>query len=80
MAVGRELVARGELLERLALEVMGEDDVLERRPLEQLAGRNELAAYRHTGFWDCMDTYKDTLLLNELWERGEAPWRALVET
>ena len=33
-----------------------------------------------TGFWDCMDTYKDTLLLNELWERGEAPWRPLVET
>ncbi len=36
-------------------------------------------AFRHEGFWDCMDTYKDTLLLNELWHRGEAPWRPLVE-
>ena len=56
------------------------DDVLERRPLEQLAAAGELYAFRHEGFWDCMDTYKDTLLLNELWERGEAPWRPLVET
>jgi glucose-1-phosphate cytidylyltransferase len=53
--------------------------VLEREPLEALAGAGELAAYRHAGFWDCMDTYKDTLLLNELWAQGRAPWRPLVE-
>ena len=66
-------------MEPRALDYIGADDVLERAPLESLARTGELAAFRHTGFWDCMDTYKDTLLLNELWDRGEAPWRALVE-
>jgi glucose-1-phosphate cytidylyltransferase len=67
------------VMEPRALEAIGPDDVLERKPLEQLARVNELFAYRHEGFWDCMDTYKDTLLLNELWHSGEAPWRSLVE-
>ena len=67
------------VMEPRALDYIGADDVLERAPLESLARTGELAAFRHTGFWDCMDTYKDTLLLNELWERGEAPWRPLVE-
>jgi glucose-1-phosphate cytidylyltransferase len=67
------------VMEPDALELIGPADVLERDPLEQLARSGELRAYPHEGFWDCMDTYKDTVLLNELWERGEAPWRALVE-
>jgi glucose-1-phosphate cytidylyltransferase len=67
------------VMEPRALDAIGAEDVLERRPLETLAGRNDLAAYRHDGFWDCMDTYKDTLLLNELWDQGRAPWRTLVE-
>jgi glucose-1-phosphate cytidylyltransferase len=67
------------LMEPRALGEIGPDDVLERGPLERLAAAGELYAFRHDGFWDCMDTYKDTLLLNELWERGEAPWRPLVE-
>jgi glucose-1-phosphate cytidylyltransferase len=67
------------VMEPRALDAIGPDDVLEREPLETLATRNELAAYRHPGFWDCMDTYKDTLLLNELWEQDRAPWRTLVE-
>jgi glucose-1-phosphate cytidylyltransferase len=67
------------VMEPRALDVIGPDDVLERRSFETLAAAGELAAYRHTGFWDCMDTYKDTLLLNELWSQGRAPWRALVE-
>lgn len=67
------------VMEPRALDAIGEDDVLEREPLATLAGQGELAAYRHTGFWDCMDTYKDTLLLNELWDQGRAPWRPLVE-
>jgi glucose-1-phosphate cytidylyltransferase len=67
------------VMEPRALDYVGENDVLERAPLERLAHENELVAFRHTGFWDCMDTYKDTLLLNELWHRGEAPWRPLVE-
>ena len=68
------------VMEPRALDVIGPADVLERRPLEHLATAGELFAFQHEGFWDCMDTYKDTLLLNELWERGEAPWRPLVET
>jgi glucose-1-phosphate cytidylyltransferase len=50
------------------------DSVLERGPLESLAREGRLGAYRHHGFWDCMDTYKDLVTLNDLWDRGEAPW------
>jgi glucose-1-phosphate cytidylyltransferase len=56
-----------------------EDSVLEREPLERLAGDGELRAYEHAGFWDCMDTYKDAVLLNDLWESGEPPWRVWAE-
>ena len=58
-----------------ALEYIGDDDVLEREPLEKLASEGRLRAYRHTGFWDCLDTYKDAVLLNDLWEAGRAPWK-----
>jgi glucose-1-phosphate cytidylyltransferase len=58
-----------------ALECMDEDSVLERDPLESLATRGQLHAFRHEGFWDCMDTYKDAVLLDDLWSRGEAPWK-----
>ena len=68
------------VMEPAALDRIGPDDVLERGPLESLAAEGELRAFRHEGFWDCMDTYKDHLLLNELWERGEAPWRSLVKS
>lgn len=51
------------------------DSVLEREPLERAAADGELAAYRHDGFWDCMDTYKDSVVLNDLWSSGDAPWR-----
>jgi len=49
--------------------------VLEREPLEALAAEEQLRAFRHAGFWDCMDTYKDAVVLNDLWASGEAPWR-----
>ena len=58
-----------------ALAYIGEDHVLEREPLERLAADGQLRAYRHTGFWDCMDTYKDAVLLNDLWAAGQAPWK-----
>jgi glucose-1-phosphate cytidylyltransferase len=57
------------------LERLDRGSVLEHRPLESLAADGQLRAYRHEGFWDCMDTYKDAVLLNDLWESGEAPWR-----
>ena len=49
--------------------------MLEREPLEGLAAAGELRAYRHEGFWECMDTYKDAVALNDLWASGDAPWR-----
>jgi glucose-1-phosphate cytidylyltransferase len=67
------------VMEPRALDAIGPDDVLERIPLETLARNGDLAAFRQAGFWDCMDTYKDTLLLNELWDQGRAPWGPLVE-
>ena len=50
------------------------DAVLEREPLERLAADGALHAYRHEGFWACMDTYKDAVRLNDLWASGDAPW------
>ena len=58
-----------------ALDYMEEDSVLEREPLERLAAGGQLHAYQHEGFWDCMDTYKDAVLLNDVWEAGGAPWK-----
>ena len=57
-----------------ALDYIGAESVLEREPLERLAGDGQLGAYRHEGFWDCMDTYKDAVELNDLWGAGDAPW------
>ncbi len=51
------------------------DSVLEREPLSRLAADEQLRAHRHEGFWDCMDTYKDAVVLNDLWTAGRAPWR-----
>ena len=48
--------------------------VLEREPLERLAEAGRLQAFRHEGFWACMDTHKDALALNALWQAGRAPW------
>jgi glucose-1-phosphate cytidylyltransferase len=66
------------------LDRLGDDSVLEHEPLEEVASAGGLAAYRHGGFWDCMDTYKDAVTLNDLWEGGSAPWavweRAGVKT
>lgn len=50
------------------------DGPLEGGPLESLAGDGKLHAYRHDGFWACMDTYKEAAMLNGLWEAGQAPW------
>jgi glucose-1-phosphate cytidylyltransferase len=54
---------------------LADDSVLEREPLERLAADGQLRAYRHPGFWDCMDTYKDAVLLDDLWTQGRAPWK-----
>jgi glucose-1-phosphate cytidylyltransferase len=54
--------------------IAGDDTQFEKEPLEQLAKDGQLMAYRHYGFWQCMDTLRDKKLLEELWESGEAPW------
>jgi glucose-1-phosphate cytidylyltransferase len=65
--------------EPAVLEYLGKDSVLEREPLQNLAAAGQLRAHRHEGFWDCMDTYKDAVVLNDLWVSGEAPWSTLRE-
>lgn len=54
--------------------IAGDETLLEREPLEQAAAAGELMAYRHEGFWHCMDTKRDHELLEELWSTG-APWK-----
>lgn len=56
--------------------IKGDETYLEREPLERLAADGQLAAYRHDGFWQCMDTLRDVRLLEELWDSGKAPWKA----
>jgi glucose-1-phosphate cytidylyltransferase len=53
--------------------ISGDLTLLEREPLEQAANMGELMAYRHEGFWQCMDTKRDHELLESLWLKG-APW------
>lgn len=54
----------------------GDECVLERQPLVNLAKRGELSMYRHRGFWACMDTQRDKESLEKLWASGERPWAA----
>ncbi len=58
-----------------ALDYIDDESVLEREPLERLAADGQLHAFRHEGFWECMDTYKDSVLLNDAWSAGSAPWK-----
>ena len=61
---------------RRIFEYLGGDDcVLEREPLERLAREGQLMAYRHSGFFFAMDTYREYKHLNELWATGGAPWK-----
>ena len=52
----------------------GDDTVLEKKPLETVAKMGQLMAYKHEGFWQCMDTVRDRDLLNKMWEEVNAPW------
>jgi glucose-1-phosphate cytidylyltransferase len=53
----------------------GDETQWEREPLERLAEDGQLMAYRHSGFWQCMDTLRDKRLLENLWQSGDAPWK-----
>jgi glucose-1-phosphate cytidylyltransferase len=55
---------------------LGDDNtVFEVEPLENLVSDKEIMAYKHKGFWQCMDTMRDKAYLDELWNKGEAPWK-----
>src|SRR6266567_4053665 len=55
--------------------IAGDETVLEKEPLERLAGMGELFAYKHGGFWQPMDSIRDKNLLDDLWKSGHAPWK-----
>ena len=55
---------------------LSDDSVLENEPLAELALENQLMAFRHEGFWQPMDTFRELTILNDLWDSGKAPWAA----
>lgn len=55
--------------------IEGDETAFEGNPLDRLAKNRQLVAFRHEGFWQCMDTMRDVRLLNRLWESGDPPWR-----
>lgn len=62
------------VFEQEVFDYLTEDSILEKEPFEALVALGQMTAYKQTGFWACMDTYKDALLLNDLWKSG-APWK-----
>jgi len=54
---------------------LGKDEELEEGPMETLARERQVAMYRHEGFWQCMDTYRDHQLLEKMWHAGNTPWK-----
>jgi glucose-1-phosphate cytidylyltransferase len=63
------------IFEPAIFDYLDPNSVLEEEPLRRLAEDGQIAAYRHSGFWQPMDTYRETLMLNSLWDSGEAPWK-----
>jgi glucose-1-phosphate cytidylyltransferase len=55
--------------------IEGDDTVFEKYPMEEAARRGELNAYKHHGFWQCMDTLREKNMLEALWQSGQAPWK-----
>lgn len=55
--------------------IEGDETHLSKEPMRRLVADGELMAYRHEGFWQCMDAMRDKVVLEELWESGNPPWR-----
>ncbi len=70
---GGFFVFEPEFIERYLAD--DDDLTLEREPLQKVAADGELMMYPHTGFWQPMDTFREWKMLEELWERGDAPWK-----
>jgi len=62
------------VFDRRVFKYIRNGSVLENDCLPKLAADKQIAAFKHDGFWECMDTYKDNLRLNQLWNKGNAPW------
>jgi len=56
--------------------IEGDQTVFERQPLERLAAEGQLMSYTHQGFWQCMDTMREKIQLESLWNSGTAPWKS----
>lgn len=56
-------------------EINGDHDPLEKGVLTRLTKKGKLGLYKHTGFWGCIDTYKELGMMNEMWNSGNAPWK-----
>jgi glucose-1-phosphate cytidylyltransferase len=63
------------VFEPRVFDYLTDNSILEREPLEGLAEDGQLHAFRHTGFWKCMDTLKDATALNDLWSSDQPPWK-----
>ena len=63
---------------RRIFDYVNDDSILEREPFEQLANEREVMAFRHSGFWKCLDTYKDNLEFNQLWDDNKAAWKLWI--
>jgi glucose-1-phosphate cytidylyltransferase len=55
--------------------IAGDETQWEKEPMERLSREGQLMAYRHSDFWQCMDTLRDRVLLESLWQKGNAPWK-----
>ena len=53
----------------------GDETVWEQEPMQRLVTQDQLAVYRHEGYWQNMDTLRDKAVLQELWDKGDPPWR-----
>ena len=65
------MVCQPEFIDYIA----GDDTVLEKSPMETVARENQLMAYKHDGFWQCMDTVREKEQLEKMWASGNAPWK-----
>ena len=54
---------------------IGDNEILEKEVFDKLVEEKEICAFPFDGFWDCMDTFKDNQVLNEMWKKSEAPWK-----
>ena len=67
----RSMVCQPEFIDYID----GDSTILEKSPLESVARLGQLMAYKHTGFWKCMDTVREKEQLESMWESGQAPWK-----